>query len=93
MQKLPETTKTWREELAMVLRTVIGYVPRWRKIGMQVGREKVLLPLWERHIWRNDDERDGLEDQVVLRDQKQSVSVGSRVMDEDVHTEQSIQGS
>ena len=60
---------------------------------MQVGREKVLLPLWERHIWRNDDERDGLEDQVVLRDQKQSVSVGSRVMDEDVHTEQSKRGS
>ena len=68
MQKLPETTKTWREELAVVLRTVIGYVPRWRKIGMQVGREKVLLPLWERHIWRNYDERDGLEDQMVLRD-------------------------
>ena len=58
----------------MVFRVGGKYVPHWREIGMQIGRMESLFPLWKRHIRCNDNECDGLEDQVVLRDRRQSVN-------------------
>jgi hypothetical protein len=47
---------------------VTGYGPHWRNVGMEIRGNEDLFPPWKGHIRCDDDEPNGLIDQVVLED-------------------------
>ena len=50
----------------MTLRVAVRRIPDRRKSGMQIGRDKVLVPLRKGHIRRDDYKPKKLDDKIIL---------------------------